>query len=553
MSAPFYRYALLILLLFPSLLRAQTYHRDSSFGANGITVPTVYGQFLYSHQVKKVLVQPDGKIILVGSVSGQSPLEMIRLNANGTLDASFGTNGYFLGNAFGLSYFLIDAALSPTGKIVIVGTTSTPGGTSSFVGRVNANGSVDNTFGSSGMVTLSSGTISSIGSVMFQADGKMLLGGAKFVIGQVNLFQIYRLNADGSADVSFGTAGRIESTFPQLSAASTTGANLAVQTDGKIVMATYVSIYPSTSTAATLALARFKVNGEPDSSFGQYGLKLHLIDSTSITPSSVKIHDATGEIYVMGSANLTFSSTPNEARPFIAKFNSGGSAVTVFGTNGRVILTNPVFTQQLGTRIYAYTILRQSDGKFIIAGPSDSTSTAHTRVVRLTTTGALDNTFSAGGVLDLPRGIRDMNITGALQPDGDILLGGFTFNKAKSNPSTLDSSNMYCFRITNRVTNTNPTEGIRNTANATGSLQVYPNPASGGHFYLAYEGIAANENLKLELLDITGRAVSAQTYSVGNTKGQVEFATAQALSAGTYLLKVSGKNGSYPVVKVMVD
>jgi uncharacterized delta-60 repeat protein len=157
-------------------------------------------------------VQPDGKILVGGSFSSFNNIarqNIVRLNADGSLDAGFASPSFTVSN-FRSEIFSI--ALQPDGKIIVAGRFSTVGGVASpNIARLNANGTVDaafhSPFGDQGSTAYK---------VYVQPDGKILVGGAIQLIDGVNIYKsLIRLNADGSRDVTFNVslAGAVKSMF----------------------------------------------------------------------------------------------------------------------------------------------------------------------------------------------------------------------------------------------------------------------------------------------------------------------------------------------------
>ncbi|HEV3164455.1 MAG TPA: delta-60 repeat domain-containing protein, partial [Isosphaeraceae bacterium] len=130
-------------------------------------------------------------------------LEGRTLLSGGQLDQSFGSGGIVTTDLGGTEQ-ANDVALQSDGKIVVVGSTTLNNG-DFFVVRYNANGSPDQTFGRSGVVTLDFGGNDSASSVAIQpTDGKIVVAGTTS-LGQN--FAVARLNTDGSPDASFGRGG----------------------------------------------------------------------------------------------------------------------------------------------------------------------------------------------------------------------------------------------------------------------------------------------------------------------------------------------------------
>ncbi|MGA1288666.1 MAG: hypothetical protein ACO3ZK_14295, partial [Rubrivivax sp.] len=206
-----------------------------------------------------VVVQPDGKMVVVG---GNNDWVVARLNADGTLDSTFGTAGVFT-RGFGNSDGATAAALQPDGKILVAGWT---GGGDSAIVRLNTDGTLDTTFGTDGVAIRGvAGYYDQPNSMVLQPDGKILLGGfAQSAEGPG--FLLMRLNADGSFDTSFSPGGSDGDgkLFVQITdVPSDYGSQLALQADGKIVM--------TGKTDTVFGMIRVNADGSLDSSFGAGG------------------------------------------------------------------------------------------------------------------------------------------------------------------------------------------------------------------------------------------------------------------------------------------
>ena len=116
------------------------YPFTSSWGVYTLFEPT------YQGGAEGVVLQPDGKVVAVGFGPG-GKVALIRYNSDGSLDNTFGTGGIVLGPSNGTAE---KAALQPDGKIVIVGT----GGSGMFVARYLSNGTLDSSFGGGGVAAV---------------------------------------------------------------------------------------------------------------------------------------------------------------------------------------------------------------------------------------------------------------------------------------------------------------------------------------------------------------------------------------------------------------
>jgi uncharacterized delta-60 repeat protein len=189
---------------------------DTSFGSGGFarasvdpSNPNLYGN------AQAMAVQPDGKIVITG-VGSYTSLPVVRFNANGTLDTTFGGNGVKLipTTAFG-SYSSIDGmglALQPDGKIVVSGYaySSAMSHDDIITARLNPDGTLDTGFSGDGVDALNFNGYSSFANdVVVQADGKIVVagyanvGGSPQFYGQGYNLALARYNPDGSLDASF--------------------------------------------------------------------------------------------------------------------------------------------------------------------------------------------------------------------------------------------------------------------------------------------------------------------------------------------------------------
>ncbi len=201
---------------------------DTSFGTNGL-VTTNFGG---SDTALAAILQPDGKIVAVGQsdAGGTIDFALARYNPNGSLDTSFGTNGLVRTNLGGGTDSASSAALQPDGKIVVAGS-SDAGGTVDFaVARYNPNGSLDTSFGTNGFVLTNLGGTDVGSSMVLQSDGKIVVGGSSDAGGPFD-FALARYTTAGVLDTSFGTNGFVFTNFGGVDAIN----DILVQSDGKIV------------------------------------------------------------------------------------------------------------------------------------------------------------------------------------------------------------------------------------------------------------------------------------------------------------------------------
>ena len=250
---------------------------DTTFGTAG----KAYVDFLGGHDdANAVIVQPDGRIALIGYAAtdaGGSAFDfaVARLTAAGALDTTFDSDGRATVDVAGELDRAYAAALQPDGAIVLAGEVRADRSDPGDVGlaRLTVDGALDTTFGSGGTVHIDYADLDpsdgdpadsdQANDVAIQTDGKIVIAGHALV-GSTTDFMIARLNADGSRDASFGTAGLVTTPFGTLQDLARA---VVIQPDGAIVAAGQASA----STGTDFGLVRLLSDGRFDSSFGGGG------------------------------------------------------------------------------------------------------------------------------------------------------------------------------------------------------------------------------------------------------------------------------------------
>lgn len=348
---------------------------DSSFGTNG----TVVSHFRTTDSFNSVSVQPDGKIIAVGEAANTTQdgngtdILVVRYNSNGTLDSTFGVNGAVItsmGSAppgVFVSSAAVDVTTLTSGKLLVGGYTITVDLARMALLRYNSNGTLDQTYGSAGLAIIdfpvggySGGAYAA--ALALQADGKALLAGS-YSDNSFSEFALARLNANGTADTSFGTDGRVTTS---LGAGDATGAAVLVQPDGKILVGGYFEVGDNNH---DFALARYQTNGTPDPSFGLGGVVTNDLLNQSDDVIKGLALQADGRIIAGGQTGQypTFDFG-------LARYTARGRLDKTFGRNG-VVSTN--FGSFLGNDSFdaAYGVVLAPDGKIVAAGETDAGTT----------------------------------------------------------------------------------------------------------------------------------------------------------------------------------
>jgi len=229
---------------------------DATFGSGGQISTDFLG---HEDDAFSVLIQPDGKIVAVGSANDPATFydfAAARYLSNGTIDTTFGVAGK-VHTDFGDQNFdrARSAALQPDGRIVAAGfAISHGGGVQNFaVARYTSSGVLDTTFSRDGKTQIDFGNCcQSATKVLLQSDGKIITVGGSNGESSDDDFLLARLNPRGSVDATFGVGGQVRTSFGDLNG----GANgAAFQADGKIVAVGFQANF--NSQRANFALARY--------------------------------------------------------------------------------------------------------------------------------------------------------------------------------------------------------------------------------------------------------------------------------------------------------
>jgi uncharacterized delta-60 repeat protein len=310
-----------------------------------------------------VVLQPDGKIVVAG---GAFPLftfagnfELVRYNPNGSLDTSFG-NGGIVTTIFPEGSYAFDVALQPDGKIIAAGTVFVdfnPGDMSDTdfaLARYNPDGSLDTTFGNSGMVmTDFLGHEDDAFSVLIQPDGKIVAVGSANDPATFYDFAAVRYLSNGTIDTTFGVAGKVHTDLGDQNFDRARSAVL--QPDGRIVAAGFA--ISQNGGVQNFAVARYTSNGVLDTTFSGDGIRQ--IDFGNCCQGATKVLlQSDGKIITVGGSNGESS----EDDFLLARLSPRGSLDATFGVGGKVRTS---FGDLNGG---ANGAALQSDGKIVAVG-----------------------------------------------------------------------------------------------------------------------------------------------------------------------------------------
>ena len=372
---------------------------DETFGFGGGFVTTSVGT--HRDGARAVVVQPDGKIVVAGSSSNAVGWDMalVRYNADGTVDTGFGNGGRVVTpvGGYGEASALV---LQPDGSIVTAGYSLTPTGGVFALARFKANGTLDLSFGSAGLTLTPIGTWATASAVTLKPDGKIVVIGSAATSLVTSVFAVVRYNPNGQLDPSFGSGGIVMADTGTGLHEATAG---TVLPDGKVVAAGF----SGAGANQRFEVARLDANGSLDTTFGSGGSVTTDIGPDEESATSLAVQ-ADGKLVVGG-----FSGKHSA----IARYSASGSLDLTFGVGGKIVA--PITADRDGIEDVAV----QPDGKLVAVGYFTIGSIDWFVVLRYLANGQLDATFGVGGKAEPPIGNADASAI-ALQPDGKFVVAG---------------------------------------------------------------------------------------------------------------------------------
>lgn len=422
--------------------------------ANGTLDTTfVYGTG-FNNNVNTVCIQPDGKILVggnFGTYKGVSKLRMVRLESDGSIDASFtgsSTNNVVkidllsdnkilfasestslkklntdgtVDAGFALGAAIDDFWILPNDKIVLGGNFySYQNTTVNTVTRIDSNGLIDPAF-STGI-----GLDYMVHTVKVQPDGKILVGGEFYTYNSTLVKNLIRLNQDGTIDTTFDIGTGFVGASINV---------IEVQSDGKIIVG---GMFSSFNGNPANYLVRLNADGSFDTAFAT--ISSRYVTSVALQPDGKVLVGQRGLTYIRrynvdGTLDASFTSPTNPGYEVKAiKVLADGKILKANGPeefsgnpSGSLVRLNANGSSDSSFTAYAYNdgvydVDVQSDGKIIAVGNFTTVNgVPQTRIVRLNTNGTVDGTFSTGA------GLNAVAYSVLVQPNGEVLVGG-SFN-----------------------------------------------------------------------------------------------------------------------------
>jgi len=403
---------------------------DAGFGSGGAIHHQQGNEYSCATSLAQ---QADGRLLAAGDSQGR--LVVLRLQSDGSLDGTFATGGRgFLqfptgGQVVAGSGGASAVAAQGDGR-VIVATTSYYQDFNGLQGdfglaRVLADGSLDATFDGEGYVVteLWSGHPSSVLGLRAAPGGRIVA----LTRGQ-GVHEIIRRMPDGTADASFGGRGHVTLAGPLtqtpgggVRALLETLEAIAVQPDGKILVAGHGHQPQNSSTVAGAIVARYNVDGTPDTDFGNGG---HVLIAPRVYEYDESLATA---LEVLGDGRIVIAGSADGQTSFIARLLPTGVVDTSFATNGAFFFNMQATSGSDSMRMVRMAL--QADGKAVLATGNGNRDLL---VARITASGTLDTSFGFGGRLSTRAHHPPGNVTFSpcsavptqllVQPDGRVVV-----------------------------------------------------------------------------------------------------------------------------------
>lgn len=415
-------YAFIFLLsLSIQLCFSQAGMLDVDFSNDGIVTTKITAGHDYGNAV---LTQADGKLIVVGySEYGAAEFVCIRYNVDGSLDTTFDQDGIVTTNVSSYDDIALNGVIQPDGKIVVVGSSKNSSTYESnfAITRYQVDGTLDNSFSDDGKLVIQIGAESSNAYVVkMQADGKIIVAGYMETTTDLFNFVVARFLDNGVLDTSFNSIGYLPVYFNDKIGGIATA--LSMQSDGRIIVSGYASEgYNGTN---DFAIARITVNGVLDTTFSMDGKLTIDCGSSENDFSFSSAIQADGKIVVGGFA---FNGIDDDFT--VIRLDTDGSLDSTWGVYGKLLTDiGSNKNHAYATHVQADGKIVLAGYTYEYYDNNTKTRSVFC-VTRFEQDGTLDDDFGLDGIVTT---MIDTNfaycMASVIQPNGKIVLAGYFYN-----------------------------------------------------------------------------------------------------------------------------
>lgn len=465
--------------------------------------------------------QADGKILIGGSFTTYQGLptnRLARLNADGSLDATFNTS-------WGFDNTVQSIVVQPDGNILVGGQFTTYiGKPHKYIVRLTPSGLFDPSF-----TYLGDYFNAGVAAIALQPDGRIVVGGSFTLYGTTPRNRVARLNANGTLDTTFDPG---------------TGANDLV---ASVVMSSTGQFYiagdfTSFNGVPLGRIARLHNNGSLDPAFNS-----SIGANNSIRTLAI---DANGYVTAGG----MFTQYNGTAKNRLARVVPNGALDASFTSPNTSTINSTIYTIQV-----------MSNQKLIIGGLFNSG--APKGVLRLLSNGTLDGTFNSGTGVGV--GTLYGAVTSFVDPSDRIFIAGrFTsYNGTARNnlarlqgvplfvPPNDDPERLYRDGVGERsVDNLFTKSGSEGPADwPTIAVAVYPNPNNGTRLKVDLSTLPWSDSpIQISILDLQGRLTLDPWLIPAKNPIRIEL-DLEGLKNGVYLVRVENADGILASGRLMIE
>ncbi len=480
----------LMLVSCASFLRAQSVGLDTTFGVQGL-VETGLLDINMNPYGNNMVVYPNGEVVIIGD--NDESLAIEKYGNNGLLDVPFTTS---LPN---FSEYIFGLSTQQDGKVIACGRQKMPPYHASAI-RLNSNGGMDPTFGTSGIADVFLGSvdnwrISGLSNGNILAYGTQSYDTSSYVIAT-------RLYTTGSIDSTFGENGLFRLHIPPYGEYIKMGLE---QPDGKFLFAGMVN--------REGLLLRINQDGTIDSTFNKDGILIDT-ETTGLEELFCLRLQPDGKIVAGGYARTSWTSF----KSVVVRYHPNGDRDSTFGINGA-----QYFMDYIGVHeVIGLEVL--PNGKIIMV--ISDFSSGKVTLAQLLSNGQMDPSFAVNGIYQ--------------HPQETIRSRSFSSNGNKVTVSgTKWQQKIYLVRflLDLNVGTLNPSDP------ADPSLWIYPNPVA-EQFTMEF-GLKQQEHVSIQLFDMNGKQVQSFVQNQPFEQGEhsIQLSCAEQLASGDYVLtlEVAGK------------
>ena len=401
---------------------------DPSFGTGGVVLTDVPGVCCeepsgVAVQPDGKIVVAGTVWDLADNTIVDTDFALVRYTADGSLDPAFGNGGVVLTKfATGAADGIRGLAIQPDGRIVVAGNTRVGPIQQFAVARYLPDGLLDTTFSTDGKAAIplpfNNGEATSLA---LQPDGRVIIAGWVSDAAFQKDFALVRLNADGSLDASFGNSGLVQTPIatgdPLVDIIDDIAQAVVVQADGWIIAGGFTW---NANLETDMVMARYSPDGKNlDPAFGTGGIVRWNYYTRSAEITGL-ILQPDGRIVAAGTAR-----NPNGGLVWefaLARFLQDGTFDTTFGGDGKVTTRFEPLHPEGAYDAQGRAVALQSNGRIVLVGNQGN----DIGIARYQANGALDTSFSGDGRLVTDAGLAGLEVAlaVAIQPDGKPVIAG---------------------------------------------------------------------------------------------------------------------------------